>query len=122
MLNLIGFICVVVLSLFYHWFVLQQAKTTGFEDHYKIDSKILVFGVIKFVLLIVLLAVQIANWEPLYIWIPMTLFTALWFVFSLTTLTKKLTPKDESYSFIGSILVLAGSVAIIILQFLGTGV
>lgn len=122
MLNLVGFICVVVLSLFYHWFVLQQAKTIGFEDHYKIDSKILVFGILKFVLLVVILTIQIANWEPLYIWIPMVIFTAIWFVFSLTTLTKKLTPKDETYSFIGSMLVLVGSIVIIILQFLGTGV
>lgn len=116
----IGLGIIVVLSVFYHVFLFGQAKK-GFADHLAIDQKVLSFGIATFVVDVIVLAFLIWDWTNLAIWIALLILTALWFVFSLTTLTKKVTPKDELLSVIGSIGVVLVSLAAIVLSLTGGG-
>lgn len=117
MINITLFAFIVAMSIYYHIIASRQMKNGGFKDHLKSDPQVLVIALINLIAISVALVVNILAWNSLLVWLPLLIFTAIWFVFTLTSFTKHITKKDEFFGMIGIDLVLIWSIVAIVLQF-----
>jgi hypothetical protein len=116
---LVGYIIIFALAVIYHIMINAQVKKGGFKDHLKVEPNVLVIGLAMFIAVSIVLFFNISNWDSMLVWLPMLVFTTVWFVFSLAVMTHRLTPKDELLSLAGSLLVMVWSLVVIVLQFIG---
>ncbi|MBP7732322.1 MAG: hypothetical protein KA140_00960 [Caldisericia bacterium] len=117
MINITLFAFIVAMSIYYHIIASRQMKNGGFKDHLKVDPQILVIALINLIAITVALVINILAWNSLLVWLPLLVFAVIWFVFTLASLTKKLTPKDELFASIGIEFVVLWSIVAIVLQF-----
>lgn len=117
MINTILFIVIVSLCIYFNILAARQMKKGGFKDHLKVEPQILVIALINLIAISVVLVINILAWNSLLAWVPLLVFAFIWFFFTLTSFTKRITPKDELLSTIGAYLVGIWSIVAIALQF-----
>lgn len=117
MTNIILFAFVVAMSIYYHIIASRQMKNGGFRNHLKSDPQVLVIALINLIAVSVALVINILAWNSMLVWLPLLVFTAIWFVFTITSYTKQITKKDEFIGMLGIDLVLIWSIVAIVLQF-----
>jgi hypothetical protein len=118
MIYTIIFAAILVLSVIYHILASKQLNNGGFKNHLKVEPRILVFALLNLATITLSLVINIMAWNSLLVWLPMLVFTAIWFLFTITSFTKSITPKDEMISLIAVDLVILASIGGIVLQIL----
>lgn len=110
MVNFILFGLIIAFSIYYHILASRQMKNGGFGDHLKVEPQILVIALINLVSIAIVLVTNILAWSNLLVWLPLLLFSVVWFLFMLTSLTRKITQKDDTVSMIAIDLVILASI------------
>lgn len=117
MIYTIIFAAILVLSVIYHLLASKQMKNGGFKNHLKVEPNILVIALANLVVITLSLVMNILAWNSMLVWLPMLVFSVVWFLFTITSFTRSLTPKDETISLIAIDLIILSAAVSIVLQF-----